>query len=270
MRLQTKNIVSNTHLACRPSFYVLVGACVALTVTALLTLLKGFYQESGSSIALRDTSPPEPNVTIAGYLDSVFGVAESARRVADVVAAAGFGVGTFSFHSAHHWTATSAPTHPRVNASGQLNIINVNAAEVQGALDMAPHIFRPRPGFTPLNVAVWYWELETFPVDKLGDCTRDVAAVWVATEFVRQAIASAVSVPVVKVVLPPPHMPASTFDWRAKLSVGASTTLFLFNFDYLSHVRRKNPDAVVAAFKLAFTDMDDAALVIKSVHSTSR
>ena len=210
------------------------------------------------------------NITVAGYLDSVFGVAESGRRVADVLAAADFGVGTYSFQSSHHWTVSTSSVHPRVNHSGRVNIVNVNAAEIQGVMDSAPQIFRPQPGFYPVNVAVWYWELETFPIDKLGNCTRDVAAVFAATEFIRQSVAGAVSVPVVRIVLPPPFMPVSDFDWRAKLGLRPSTTLFLFNFDYLSYVRRKNPDAVVEAFKQAFTDLDDAALVIKSVHASKR
>jgi glycosyltransferase involved in cell wall biosynthesis len=43
--------------------------------------------------------------------------------------------------------------------------------------------------------------------------------------------------------------------------------LFLFNFDFHSTVARKNPMAVVEAFRQAFSPADKATLVLKSINS---
>ncbi|MGI8436224.1 MAG: glycosyltransferase family 4 protein [Chthoniobacterales bacterium] len=53
---------------------------------------------------------------------------------------------------------------------------------------------------------------------------------------------------------------------RARLELPNDTCVFLFNFDFLSTTHRKNPGAVIEAFRQAFSPEENALLVMKSIN----
>src|SRR5262249_31725840 len=56
---------------------------------------------------------------------------------------------------------------------------------------------------------------------------------------------------------------------RRRLGVGADELLYLFVFDFHSHMMRKNPLATIEAFQAAFRPTDAARLVVKCVNGDS-
>jgi glycosyltransferase involved in cell wall biosynthesis len=108
---------------------------------------------------------------------------------------------------------------------------------------------------------VWYWELETFPPEwvKHG---AGLDEVWAPTKFIAGALQAALPIPV-RSMLPGVELPNFTRLPRRALGLPEDRFLFLFAFDMASYIARKNPLAVIRAFRQAFRPDDRVALVIK-------
>ncbi len=119
------------------------------------------------------------------------------------------------------------------------------------------------------NIGFWFWELEQIPRE-WAHAIESVDEVWVATEFVRQAMRAATSKPVIKVPTPIEVTLPRAYT-RAEFALPEDRFLFLFSFDFNSFIMRKNPDGAIKAFKSAFaTGRRDVGLVIKSINGTHR
>lgn len=115
------------------------------------------------------------------------------------------------------------------------------------------------------TIGVWFWELEHIPSD-WRVASRLVDEVWAQSDFVARAFKGASGrVAVMPFVVDP--APTCMFD-RRHFGIGEDRYVFLMTFDYLSHVARKNPEAVVRAFKAEFGDDPSVLLVIKSVNKS--
>jgi glycosyltransferase involved in cell wall biosynthesis len=127
--------------------------------------------------------------------------------------------------------------------------------------------WRPRPYFQGrYHVGVWNWELERFPE---AWCAAFVYfdEIWAPSEFTRRSIAERSPVPVHVVPYCVTVPPAGRASFPAELGVPAGRFVFLTVFDYQSYVARKNPLAVIEAFRRAFPEPSGPVLVVKSAHS---
>lgn len=126
-------------------------------------------------------------------------------------------------------------------------------------------VARHWPQFSGYRIAYWFWELERFPQEWTAACD-DVDEIWVASEFVRASIAAATRKPVMlmpKAIAfdPPPEIS------REHFGLPDDAFVFLFNFDFHSYPERKNPGAVIAAFREAFPrSRHDVQLIIKTTN----
>jgi glycosyltransferase involved in cell wall biosynthesis len=116
------------------------------------------------------------------------------------------------------------------------------------------------------NVGYWFWELENFPREWEYAC-KIMDEVWVNTDFVHNAV-SKKHPKVFKIPFSVEFdSPNPTLD-RAYFNLPSSKFLYIFSYDFNSSAARKNPQAVVKAFKKAFSDIkEDVGLVIKSVNA---
>lgn len=116
------------------------------------------------------------------------------------------------------------------------------------------------------NIAAWAWELDRFPA-KWIDRMAFYDEIWVMSSFVANALAPLAPIPVVRI---PPVLSVGRVGSRAQgrqgLDVSPGDFVFLFVFDFHSHLARKNPLSAIDAFKLAFESGDPASLVIKCVN----
>jgi glycosyltransferase involved in cell wall biosynthesis len=110
------------------------------------------------------------------------------------------------------------------------------------------------------RIAAWFWELEQLPAAWL-DRGADVDEIWAPTTFIAEAL-KVLGKPVFP-MLPSVRLPA--FDAKPKTAFGLDQKkfTFLFVFDMNSRLPRKNPLALIEAFRLAFARNEPVELAIK-------
>jgi glycosyltransferase involved in cell wall biosynthesis len=116
------------------------------------------------------------------------------------------------------------------------------------------------------TIGLWFWELENTP--KIWSITRKwTDEIWVQTDFLFD-IFKELNLNVHKI----PFALDRSFVRNKKMSrdyfrLPKKKFIFLFAFDHNSYYERKNPEAIVRAFKKAFGDRDDVYLLIKTTHA---
>lgn len=205
---------------------------------------------------------PTRGVEVIGFLDGELGIGESARLVVGALDAAGVRhaehpVARF-LDSPRRPTNTSTAGPPLDSA-----LICVNADLTPSVAASVPHLLTGR-----YRIGMWYWETEDFPPSQHGGFSA-VDEVWVATEFVRRAIAPHSPVPVVTLTPPLPQRRATPLPSRSDLGL-PDRPLLLFSFDHLSTFERKNPLGLIDAFARAFSPGEGPMLVVKSINARRR
>lgn len=200
-------------------------------------------------------------LNIAGGIDSEGGVAEAARGYILAAKAGGvpYALNNFRISRAmtvdRQYEAEVVCDHPF-----GVNLICINGSQT-------PRFYRHAgPGYFAgrYNIGCWVWELAAFP-DKWKDRFSFYDEIWAPSEFCAGAFARSANfrVQTVPYVIDPP---AVTPDARSKWGLPKYAFMFLFMFDYYSVVERKNPHAIIEAFRRAFRPEEPAVLVIKSLN----
>ncbi|MGN6868486.1 MAG: glycosyltransferase family 4 protein [Solirubrobacteraceae bacterium] len=203
-------------------------------------------------------------VNVAGNLRSELGVGAAARAVITGLDARG--VPLMPVHGSYVPRSRQGHDFAFLDPSAApfpVNLICVNADELPAFLADAG------PGFSEgrYTIGFWWWEVTTFPERSLGALDL-VDEVWVGSEHVANAVRPVSNVPVVKVRIPvtmPPIVPYS----REHLGLPEGY-LFMFMFDLHSVIERKNPIAVIDAFRTAFAPGSGASLVVKCINRESK
>ncbi len=205
-----------------------------------------------------------PRVTYVGYLRAHLGLGQAARgyvkaltsvgmpvKLVDVSVSSESEVGDYDIvdnYGAGDW-----------DDSCDVHVVHVNADQLPWVL--SEHA--PRPLKRPC-VGVWAWETEEFP-DEWLDRFELVDEIWVGSRFMAETIGAKAPVPVQimphVVTVPQPRLR------RDDLGLADDEFVFLVQFDLLSNMHRKNPEAAIAAFKRAFPGTEKARLIIKTMNA---
>ena len=199
-------------------------------------------------------------VNLIGWFRAALGIGESVRCMAKACEAAALPAALVELrlnclnpHGDDTYATRLQEAHPH-----PINIFHLDPP----VSDQVDHHHGPELRRDRYNIGYWAWELPEFP----DEWVRHAAyfdEIWCPSEFVRASIRTKVDLP----VLVMPHAiefspPAG--DGRARFSLPADRFLFLFAYDLNSYQERKNPLAVVAAYRRAFPDEAGVALVIKT------
>jgi glycosyltransferase involved in cell wall biosynthesis len=147
------------------------------------------------------------------------------------------------------------------------NIVFLSAGDHYRCVAADPGIFRGR-----YTIGSWPWELPRWP-GEMGFVYRTVDEIWAPSTFIRDAYRAAAGARPVTLVPLAVEVPAADTgaDGRALLGAAPGDFVFFFAYDTFSSPYRKNPDAVVAAFRSAFPrGRGDVRLVIKTMHAAHR
>jgi glycosyltransferase involved in cell wall biosynthesis len=142
-----------------------------------------------------------------------------------------------------------------------INLFVVNADQVGAVMDhVGPGRLEGRH-----NVGFWLWEQEHFPRRWLGAFDH-FCELWTPSRFCMDALSAVAPVPVRRVPLTV-EAKASSAASRTNFELPQEAFLVLFIFDFLSYFERKNPIALVQAFRRAFENREDVVLVLKTANT---
>ncbi|RAI42390.1 glycosyltransferase [Rhodoplanes roseus] len=207
------------------------------------------------------TRPPDidtvRSVRVVGLLSSASGIGQSARLCIETVERAGYAVSRSNvaglFDSDDHLPVPAGTAGVRVP---DLSIYHLNPPML--LLGMIGSGLRPY--YRSYNIGYWAWELEALPREWIA-ALPFVHAVLVPSRFCQEAIGRYTDKPVLvvphPVVAAPPGSRADRSDAGRRFRV-----VQIFNFG--SSFERKNPVALVRAFRSAFGDDPTAELILKS------
>jgi glycosyltransferase involved in cell wall biosynthesis len=205
---------------------------------------------------------PVAGVNVVGYFASELGVGEAARQLVrgldsvDVPVLPLHGPTTPLSRQRHSFAFLDhhAARYP-------LNLICTNADVLPEFASLAGDSFFSGR----YSIGVWFWEVTSAPPGEWREAFSVLDEVWAPSDHVARAIAAVAPIPTTRITIPvevpePPPIPRETFG------LGAEEFAFLFSFDYLSVFERKNPLAVVQAFRAAFARDSGASLTIKTIN----
>jgi glycosyltransferase involved in cell wall biosynthesis len=208
--------------------------------------------------------PSAPGINVIGYFDAELGVGEAGRSIASSIEASGIPMSTFTFRATtsrqQHDFGSKGPS----DCPFSINVLCVNADQTPRlAQSVGSQFMRNRH-----NIGIWFWEAPTLPVE-LHHSLDLVDELWAPSEFVYEALAPVANKPLRVFPLPVTKPGKPTALRRADVSLPEGF-VFLFMFDYLSVIDRKNPLGLIDAYQAAFKPSDGAHLVIKTINSHQR
>lgn len=210
--------------------------------------------------ALRDRG-----VLVAGYLAAESGMGELARACLRSLAAIDHPCGGLDLEDAPQRKGALPHSISR-DVGFPCVVVHANAPEALRLSKQLAPLLADR-----VAVGYWAWELESPPSDWEDACAL-FREVWTCSRHAAAAIGARATVPVhvlwpsiVDRVSdePPPG------DAKA-LGIEPDVCTFLFAFDYLSEIERKNPHGAVEAFRRAFRRDERVRLVIKTTNGALR
>jgi len=199
-------------------------------------------------------------VNLIGYARAEMGIGESCRIAARSMDAVKIPFGIFNFVGTNSARMSDTSwVHKEVEKPiYDINLVHLNAEQmVEIYSKHGDKFFKDR-----YTIGYWHWELPDFP-DRWLTSFSLVDEIWAPSSFVVDSIAQKSPVPVVKI----PHSVQVVIDSernREYFGLPSNSFLFLCMFDLNSYLERKNPRAVIEAFKSAFEDDDTrVGLVLK-------
>lgn len=201
-----------------------------------------------------------PGANLIGYAHAELGMGEHVRMSAAAMQAAHVPFGVINFDVGVSSRKEATLDHGAVEDENKYkaNIFHINADQMLRAYCHLGHgFFRAR-----YNIGYWAWELSRCP-DEWLPAIDMVDEIWAPSRFIQDAFRERVNIPV-------EYMPlcVSLPDFRKRdrryFGLPDGVFLFIFSFDFLSFIDRKNPFAIIQAFRRAFSRLsDEVGLVIK-------
>jgi glycosyltransferase involved in cell wall biosynthesis len=232
--------------------------------------------QASTPIAVADASPAgpgghagDPAVRLTGYLGHTLGLGAAARGYVQALGAAEVPVRTVSVPLHHlELPVEMAAEYGRhafedlVQEGGHgFEIVAVNADELPDFVERLGEDYFEGP-----RIGIWGWETTSIP-RRWQRAFALVEEVWVYSRFMAENIGAVAPVPVL--ALPPPVQRPAVPAAPMRLGIPEGF-LFLFVFDYLSTVQRKNPVGLIEAFRHAFEPGEGARLMIKTINAPLR
>ncbi|MBN1954764.1 MAG: glycosyltransferase [Anaerolineae bacterium] len=207
-------------------------------------------------------APPAPprqlGVNVVGYLRDETGVGESARATIRALHEQQFPLAWTIVHSDHARQNDRSVLHLAQGHPYDINLFYVNADQIVTVhQELGADFFAGK-----YNIGYWAWELDRFPKE-WRERFQYLDEVWVGSRFVQNTLAHVAPIPVLIMGVGMDRRPGSGVTPDV-LGLPRDRFVFLFAFDMLSYIERKNPYAVVEAYRRAFgPDFSATTLAIK-------
>ena len=203
-------------------------------------------------------------IDVLGFFTAEHGVGEAARVLTSTLQTAGVSVSTIDY------TDTQSRREHLFDCDNvsrnKVLMMAVNADHLNAAKDrLGVEFFTDR-----YVIGQWFWELEEAP-QWFEPAFTHVDELWAPTRFIetmlRKHAPSRVQVKYVPLPVVTPPVDASITRARFGLD---DRYMFLFAFDFMSVMKRKNPLGLIEAFTKAFAEGEGPMLVIKAINGDKR
>jgi glycosyltransferase involved in cell wall biosynthesis len=214
--------------------------------------------------AVREGGRIDGGVDVVGFLHAEHGIGQAARLVVEALRAVQTQVSTTSYRNTP--SRQSYPFHSDEIGTYKTVIMAVNAEINKDIRNTFGEYF-----FSGTYViGQWFWELEKAP-KWFSDSYQYVNELWAPTRFIEEMLKREVPKGVAVQYMPLPlKVPqVNTTVTRSELGID-NRFMYLFTFDFMSVMKRKNPLGLVEAFRSTFTDGEGPQLVIKCINGKSR
>jgi glycosyltransferase involved in cell wall biosynthesis len=212
-----------------------------------------------------------PAVRVSGYLSHTLGLGAAARGYVQALQAAGVPVSTVSVPLHHlELPVELEDGYGRHGFEDALHddvrhgfeIVAVNADELPDFVGRLGEDYFHGP-----RIGIWGWETNSIPA-RWRRAFELVQEIWVYSRFMAENIGAVAPVPTI--ALPPPVQAPTEPAVPMRLGVPEDGFMFLFVFDYLSTIQRKNPVGLIEAFKRAFAPGEGPRLLLKTINAPLR
>ena len=221
-------------------------------------------QELPSVLNVENVGRKYGGVDVFGYLKAELGVGEAGRLVCNALHSVGVPVSAIN----HKATVSRQKYEFKTDDIGQYRTLfmAINADQLHGACEYLGEEFLKNR----YVIGQWFWELEELP-ERYQRSFELVDEIWAPTMFIKEAIEKKApqSVNVVHMPLPLVTPPVDHSISREKFGIGVGYA-FLFTFDFLSVLKRKNALGVIDAYCAVFSPNDGAVLVVKTINGEKR
>ncbi|MGL6280810.1 MAG: methyltransferase domain-containing protein, partial [Microcoleaceae cyanobacterium] len=201
-------------------------------------------------------------VNIAGFIKSELGIGEGVRSIIRAVETTDIPFVINNIDLPSHRNADTSYQKFSPDNPHPINILQINANEVntfmkRGVLQKYLN--------NHYNIGFWAWELPKFPPEWVSALTP-FHEIWTYSNYCADAIAQVAAIPVLR-MMPSINLAIPNLT-KEDLGLPKDKFIFLFMFDFFSRVQRKNPMAIIRAFKQAFDrNNQDVLLIIKCSNS---
>ena len=203
-------------------------------------------------------------VDVVGFFTAEHGVGDAARLLVSTMRAAGISISTINY------TDTESRTQHRFVTDDvsrfRTLFLSLNADHLT-----AMHQRFDRDFFRDRHViGQWFWELEKAP-SWYEDAWPMVNELWAPTRFIEKMLKDHAPRHVTVRHVPLPVVQPRVDESVTHTQMGIDGRyMFLFVFDMMSIMKRKNPLGLVRAYSRAFGEHDGAQLVIKTMNGDKR
>jgi glycosyltransferase involved in cell wall biosynthesis len=225
-------------------------------------------QVLGHSIPVRRTLAQEGRVLggtdVVGFLNAEHGIGEAARLLVEALKDVDVSVSTIGYRN----TASRQLHEYETDEVGKYRtvVMAVNA-ELHAPLTQTFGEFFLRDTYV---IGQWFWELETAP-PWYKPAYKYVKELWAPTKFIEQMLRNEAPKEIQVRYMPLPLRQPRVVQGVSREQLGLDDRfMFLFTFDFMSVMKRKNPLGLVEAFKKAFAPGEGPMLVLKSINGDSR
>ena len=205
-------------------------------------------------------------INLIGYARAEMGIGESCRIAANCLSTTTvpYGIINYDGTNSARMNDLSWKHMEMKEPKYYFNIFHINAEQmVDIYAQYSDSLFRNH-----YNIGYWHWELPDFPDEWIGSFSF-VDEIWVPSTFIANAISIKSPVPVMTI----PHgVEVKSIGKQDRISFGLPNEAFLFltMYDVKSYQERKNPQAVIESFKLAFHPDDLSVGLVIKVNTTKK
>jgi glycosyltransferase involved in cell wall biosynthesis len=207
-------------------------------------------------------SPLEPGFNLIGFASANLGHGVALRNTASILDACGHPFCVLDIDPGDNRTGHDLSLKDRFAPAGRplphsINLFHLNPPGIEALFRDLPGLVETRGRF---NVCVTFWELPKLPLAWIP-ALESMDLILAPSRFIQTAIGDAVRTTPILYYPQIISLPRAGSD-RARWGLATGKTAFMFSFDVSSGVQRKNPMAVMDAFRQAFPP-GHAELIVK-------